>query len=186
MTTRNKRFVAAPVSSKSSARVIRSNAKSTVANVAPVTVAPVVIDIAAKRSEIAKRAVATRRANIQKKIEADKRLANEKRLSEIATRAAATRRANRENGIAPNSKSSVAALSPSLAATKANMTRTLAKHAASTDPTERAALAVKIEAYRVKMSTPAPLVVTIETAPDAATIEVARQNFFYRMLAFIS
>jgi len=152
----------------------RAALKSSVATIVETVTAPiVVVDIAAKRSAIALKAVATRRANIAAKIESDKRAAKEARLSEIALRAAATRRNNRLANIQPTKRSAVTAplnmSTASLAAIKANLTRTEVKYANSTNDFERAVYSQKIEDYRLRIAAANAAPVAEIVAPVTAT-----------------
>lgn len=186
MANRKTRIVAAPVSSKSSARVIRNPKaqRAALASVTPVVVDPAspVVDIDAKRSDAAKRAAETRRVNAALRSAAEKRAADAARLSDIAKRAAATRAANRAAGIAPRATNEAPA-NRSDAATKANRTRLVQKLAAATDPAVKADLAAKLAAFDARHAPAAPAIV-VEVSPEVAT-EVAKQNWFNRFFSFL-
>jgi len=153
------------------------------------TVAPVVVvDIAAKRSAIALKAVATRRANIAAKIESDRRAAHAARLSEIAIRAAATRRANKSANIQPTKRAPVTAplnmSTASLAAIKANLTRTEVKYANATNDFERAVYSQKIEDYKSRIN--AANVPTVAATVVAVTVQPKKTRSILRFFSFRS
>ena len=160
---------------KSPRRAALKSSVASIVDTATATIDPpiVVVDIAAKRTATALKAVATRRANIAAKIESDKRAAKAARLTEIALRAAETRRNNRAANIQPTKRAPVTAplnmSTASLAAIKANLTRTEVKYANATNDFERAVYSQKIEDYRLRIAAANAAPVAEIVAPVTAT-----------------